>query len=264
MGFRIGTHSEQDIRERFASVQQQSQDALDGNAQTPEYLALARVVEHCQMPRRYPLDLLEGFAMDARANEYNSIDDTLLYCYHVAGVVGVMMAIVMGVAPDDEATLDRACDLGLAFQLTNICRDVWEDALEGRCYLPADRLQQVGLTVENPCADRDALFSVVSDSLALADSYYSSARYGIAALPFRSAWAVASARRIYRRIGIELKANGSQGLDRRTVVGKAKKLAAFIAGLWDTLWLKSFAGLLSSPDRGNLWSRRQLQPRNDS
>jgi lycopene beta-cyclase len=264
MGFRMGTHSEQDIRERFASVQQQSRDALDGNAQTPEYLALARVVDHCQMPQRYPLDLLEGFAMDARANEYNSIEDTLLYCYHVAGVVGVMMAIVMGVAPDDEPTLDRACDLGLAFQLTNICRDVWEDAQEGRCYLPADWLVKAGLPLENPCADRNALFGVVSDSLTLADSYYASARYGIAALPFRSAWAVASARRIYRRIGIELIAKGSAGLDKRTVVSKVQKLAAFAAGLLDTLWLKSFAKLGSPSDRGNLWSRRQLQPRDDS
>ncbi len=58
------------------------------------------------------------------------------------------MAIFMGVAPDDEPTLDRACDLGLAFQLTNICRDVWEDAQEGRCYLPADWLVKAVLPVE--------------------------------------------------------------------------------------------------------------------
>ena len=64
------------------------------------------------------------------------------YCYHVAGVVGCMMAVVMGVSPDDDATLDRACDLGLAFQLANIMRDVEEDDRAGRCYLPLEWLAE--------------------------------------------------------------------------------------------------------------------------
>jgi lycopene beta-cyclase len=258
MGFRSGTHSEQDIQQRFANVEKLSRAALAGDAQSPEYQALARVVDTCQLPHRYPLDLLEGFAMDARASEYFSIEDTLLYCYHVAGVVGVMMAIVMGVNPDDEDTLDRACDLGLAFQLTNICRDIWEDAQGGRCYLPADWLGQAGVAVDDPCADREALFSVVSNTLALADRFYASARSGIVALPFRSAWAVATARRVYRRIGTELLGNGPLGIDTRTIVSKSSKLAAFTFGLFDTLWLKSFGRLRRPADRGNLWSRRQL------
>ena len=74
---------------------------------------------------------------------YRTIDDTMRYCYHVAGVVGLMMASIMGAR--DEAVLDRACDLGLAFQLTNIARDIIDDAKIGRCYVPAEWLLDAGI-----------------------------------------------------------------------------------------------------------------------
>ena len=95
------------------------------------------------MPHRYPLEHLDGFVMDVEGREYHTLTDTVEYCYHVAGVVGVMMAYIMGVR--DEPTLDRATDLGLAFQLTNICRDVVEDAEVGRVYLPLDWLTEAGV-----------------------------------------------------------------------------------------------------------------------
>ena len=79
------------------------------------------------MPSRLPRDLVAGFALDAEEWRPRTEDDLYRYCYHVAGAVGCMMAIVMGVAPDDAATLDRACDLGVAFQLANIARDIGED-----------------------------------------------------------------------------------------------------------------------------------------
>ena len=81
--------------------------------------------------------------MDVQGYRYQTLDDTLLYCYRVAGVVGLMMARVMGA--EAEPTLDRACDLGLAFQLTNIARDIVEDAQIGRVYLPAEWLAEVGI-----------------------------------------------------------------------------------------------------------------------
>ena len=84
--------------------------------------------------------------MDVRGYRYQTLDDTLLYCYRVAGVVGLMMARVMGA--EAEPTLDRACDLGLAFQLTNIARDIVEDAQIGRVYLPAEWLAEVGIPEE--------------------------------------------------------------------------------------------------------------------
>ena len=89
-----------------------------------------------QLPRRSPEDLLDGMAMDVGAVRYRTFDELLLYCYRVAGTVGLMMAQIMGVRI--PSALRRAADLGMAMQLTNICRDVAEDAARDRSYLPAD------------------------------------------------------------------------------------------------------------------------------
>ena len=132
--------------ERLARLEADTRAALAGNP-PPDmpFRALARVVAATAMPDRYPLDLIEGFRIDVEGRPFATFDDTLRYCYHVAGCVGVMMAIVMGVSPDDRATLDRASDLGIAFQLNNIARDVVEDAMNRRRYIPDDWLASVGL-----------------------------------------------------------------------------------------------------------------------
>ena len=107
----------------------------------PAFVGLQQVVAKYQIPARYPLELIDGFAMDVRrSTNITTLEDTLLYCYHVAGVVGVMMAFVMGVRQPE--VLGRAADLGIAFQLTNISRDVMDDAANDRVYLPADWLRR--------------------------------------------------------------------------------------------------------------------------
>ncbi|MEM8663373.1 MAG: phytoene/squalene synthase family protein, partial [Pseudomonadota bacterium] len=93
-------------------------------------------------------DLLDGFAMDVAQARYDSLDALCAYCYGVAGAVGVMMALVIGVRPQESDTLDRACDLGLAFQMTNISRDVIADAKTGRIYLPTDWLTEAGVPAD--------------------------------------------------------------------------------------------------------------------
>jgi len=104
----------------------------------PAFAAFQQVIQRHRIPKAHPLEHLAGFRMDVQGYRYQTLDDTLLYCYRVAGVVGLMMARVMGA--EAEPTLDRACDLGLAFQLTNIARDIVEDAQIGRVYLPAEWL----------------------------------------------------------------------------------------------------------------------------
>jgi len=104
---------------------------------------LRYVLRRNEIPGRYPLELLDGFAMDATRHQYRSLGDTLQYCYYVAGVVGIMMASVMGAR--GATVLQRATDLGIAFQLTNIARDVREDAEIGRVYLPGDWLKEAGI-----------------------------------------------------------------------------------------------------------------------
>ncbi|MBO1073468.1 phytoene/squalene synthase family protein [Roseomonas marmotae] len=220
-------------QERLELLFDQTRRALSGApVQNPVFTGFARVAARHRIPQRYPLELLQGFAMDVEGARYRSLDDTLRYSYHVAGVVGIMMALVMGVPPEDGKTLDRACDLGLGFQLTNIARDVLDDAAIGRVYLPEDWLAEAGIPpgqVAAP-AHRAALAGVVARLLDAAEPYYASAGIGLAALPRRAAWAVATARGVYREIGIRLRAQGAAGWDRRVVVPGHRKLWHIGAG----------------------------------
>lgn len=148
------------------------------------------------------------------------------YCYHVAGVVGCMMAVVMGVSPDDNATLDRACDLGLAFQLANIARDVGEDASVGRCYLPVAWLAEKDIPAGAMMAPehRPQLARLGQRLGDLAAAYEDSARYGTPALNFRSAWAVLAAAGIYGGIGREVARRGAAAWDQRVTTSAIQKL----------------------------------------
>lgn len=196
----------------------------------PVFEAFRRVAQDCAIPERYPLELLAGFEMDVSGYRYESLPDTLLYCYRVAGVVGVMMAYVMGVR--DPAALQRAADLGIAFQLTNIARDVLDDARLGRCYLPAAWLAEAGIAPLSHAepAQRQRLAAVVDRLLGEADRYYASALQGLQSLPFRSAWAVATALGVYREIGELVRARGARAWDERAVVSGSRKLRHALAG----------------------------------
>ena len=181
------------------------------------------------------MELIAGFAMDVEGRTYRSFDDTLDYCYHVAGVVGVMMAMIMGVR--EASVLDRASDLGLAFQLTNIARDVIDDAHTGRCYLPSEWLHEVGIDTIDP-NDQDqwpALHGLALRLLDQAEPYYVSAYAGIPALPFRSAWAVAAARRVYRDIGRVLRQGGSTAWNGRVSTSQSRKVWLLFRALGDVI-----------------------------
>lgn len=199
----------------------------------PPFDALALVVRETGLPPRYPHDLLDGFAIDVEGKAFATEADLLRYCYHVAGCVGIMMALVMGVAPSDHATLARACDLGLSFQLNNIARDIGEDAAIGRCYLPASWLAAENLSPAdyfNP-ANRPALHRVATRLVNLAEIYEASALYGVPALSWRQAWAILAAARIYGDIGRIVRATGTVALDQRTRTSPRQKLAAVTVSL---------------------------------
>src|SRR5690606_2077197 len=151
------------------------------------------------------------------------------YCYHVAGTVGAMMARIMGVT--DPATMLRGIHLGIGFQLSNIARDVLDDASLGRVYLPESWLEaeQVEPT---PAGIRDGQARVVRVTHRLLDEaepYYASARQGIKRLPFRSAWAVATAARVYGEIGNVVRAQGAAAWASRARVSSWRKLALLAA-----------------------------------
>lgn len=213
---------------RLADIRARTQRALAGHAglDDPAFAGGALVATECSIPRRYLDDLIQGFALDAQGWRPQTEDDLLRYCYHVAGAVGCMMAIVMGVAPDDEATLNRACDLGLAFQLANIARDVAEDAAGDRCYLPAEWLTQAGIDPADLMAPahRGALAELSGRVASMAARYEQSARHGTPKLRFRSAWAVLSAAGIYGGIARQVAANPAAALEQRVFTSKAEKL----------------------------------------
>lgn len=195
--------------------------------------AFAQLVDRCALPRHYPQELLAGMAMDLTPDLYADEAQLALYCYRVAGVVGLMMCHVMGVA--DDAALPQAAWLGMGMQLTNICRDVGEDWQRGRLYLP---YRALGFADE--AAVRDALTrpidaalaarlpQEVRRALALADAHYGRGLGGIAALDWRCGLAVRSAARIYRGIGAALARQGHQPLAGRAWLsgrGKAAQVA---------------------------------------
>lgn len=230
LGFGVAAPAH-DPQAELARLYEQTRRAYAGDAMTdPAFAAFQEVALRHAIAPRYAFDHLAGFAMDVDGARYETLEDTLRYCYHVAGVVGLMMASIMGAK--EAQVLDRACDLGLAFQLTNIARDIVDDAGVARCYLPAQWLVEAGIPLDEIALPqhRAALARVAARLVDHAEPYYDSSLDGIRALPLRSAWAIATARNVYRQIGIEVKARGPRAWDERVGTSKATKLKLLAKG----------------------------------
>lgn len=223
-----------DAHARVAALRTLTDAALAGRViGEPAFDGLGLVAAETRLPPAWPHALVDGFVLDAEGWRPRTEADLLRYCWHVAGVVGCMMAVVMGVSPDDEATLDRATELGMAFQLANIARDLAEDAAAGRCYLPGEWLAEEGVapaTLLDP-ANRPALARLAGRLTSRAAVFEASARTGAAALSFRSAWAVLAAAAIYGAIGREVARRGERAWDTRVSTSTGQKLR-FIATAW--------------------------------
>ena len=247
-----------EVEARLVALYARTRSAFAGEpTDDPAFAAFREVARRRALPERYPIELIDGFAMDVSGRRYETIEDTLDYCWHVAGVVGVMMAIVMGVKPDDLQTLRRAQDLGLAFQLTNIARDIVEDALNDRIYLPADWLAQAGVPLDAIAAPehRPAVAGLAKRLVDAAEPYYVSARWGLRGLPFRSAWAVAAARGVYREIGVKVVARGATAWDQRVSTSTAEKVELALGGGLMALRGATLDRWRTAPARPALWSK---------
>lgn len=245
--------------ERLAELREKTLRAVRGDWDELVFGAVHRVVNECEIPELYLLDHLEGFAMDVEGRRYRTIEDTLSYCYHVAGAVGVMMAMVMGAR--DSATFDRASDLGIAFQLTNITRDVMDDAAVGRVYLPEEWMIEAGMPTEaiTDPAYREHVYAISQRLLGVADRFYVSARHGIASLPFRAAWAISVARFVYRDIGRLVRTRGPRAWDRRARVNTTRKLYGVARSLATIARSHAHGRLVEIPSRNGLWTRPHSQ-----
>jgi 15-cis-phytoene synthase len=188
--------------------------------------ALCQVVHRHGIPRELLDGLLEGFLWDAQGRRYETLSDVEDYGARVAGTVGAMMALVMGTR--DAAALGRACELGVAMQLTNIARDVGEDARNGRLYLPRQWLREAGVDIDAWLAApvfTPAIGQVTQRLLDRAEELYHRAEQGVAALPRDCRPAIHAARLVYAEIGHQLQREGLDSINRRTVVQRRRKLA---------------------------------------
>lgn len=187
--------------------------------------AFERIVQGHAIPKTIPLSLLDGFAMDMVDRRYRTIAEVKQYAARVASTVGLMMSLVM--RSGDAWTLARAADLGLAMQLTNIARDVGEDARNGRLYLPLDWLREAG--IEGDAFLRDprftpALGGVVKRLLAEADRHYQLGHAGIARLPAACRHAIRTAALTYQDIGRCIAHNGYDSVTQRARTTLSRKL----------------------------------------
>jgi phytoene synthase len=194
--------------------------------------ALAHTVARHGIPQTLLDALFEGLDWDLQSRRYETLDDLLDYAARVAGTVGAMMALLMGVRTREG--LARACDLGVAMQLSNIARDVGEDARNGRLYLPLAWLRGAGIEPEAWLArpqHGDALAGVVRRLLRVADGLYRRVDDGVARLPPACRPGINAARWLYAEIGREVERRGCNAVDGRAVVPPARKLAVLLGAL---------------------------------
>ena len=191
----------------------------------PEDRAVAAIVEEFEMPRALPEALLEGLAWDAAEHRYDTLSGVRDYSARVAAAVGAMMCVLMRVRDPDA--LARACDLGVAMQLTNIARDVGEDARMGRIYLPLDWLAEAGIDPANfirePLPTNDVR-KMVKRLLHEADRLYRRSEAGIDVLPLGARTGIWAARLIYAGIGKKLKRQGYDSISMRAHTSTGQKL----------------------------------------
>lgn len=191
----------------------------------PEDRAFAAIVEDFEMPRALPDALLEGLAWDAAEHRYATLSGVRDYSARVASAVGAMMCVLMRVRDPDA--LARACDLGVAMQLTNIARDVGEDARMGRIYLPLDWLTDAGIEplnfVREPLPTEDVR-GMVKRLLIEADRLYRRSEAGINVLPLRARTGIWAARLIYAGIGKQLRHQAFDSISMRARTSSRQKL----------------------------------------
>lgn len=250
--------SDEQRRTRLEALRRETLEAMqEGTPDDPAFAAFHRVALKHHLPAAWATEMLDGFAMDVDGRRYDTVEEMLSYCWGVAGVVGAMMAVIMGKSPSLEV-LKRAQDLGLAFQITNICRDVREDALNGRVYLPAQVLDAAGVraTPQEVLAavGDERLYGQVQGLLLLAEDYYRSSRIGLRALPFRGAMAVGVAREIYRHIGRRIARGGPDALKTRARTPKRALPWLVLRGV-GVAACSRLERMTPAPPRKALWSR---------
>lgn len=221
---------DQELEARIDALRAEIEAVYEGRDLADPITAGFQMLVHTRaIPRLYTDELLAGLATDALGVPYDSERDLLHYCGRVAGTVGMMMCHVTGVR-DDRALL-HAAHLGVAMQLTNVCRDVLEDWERGRLYLPAELLARCGapwlegaIDGPFPAAAVPGVARAIRSLLDVAELYYASADAGIGHLSPRCGLAVRTARLLYSEIGAVIRKRGCDPRAGRAVVPTRIKL----------------------------------------
>ena len=212
-------------------------DHLLRSEQSSELDTFKSVVYKHSIPMHAIKALMEGCEGDLHPVRIDSLKDLSHYCYQVAGSVGEMMSPLLNVT-SPEAT-QFAIDLGLGMQITNICRDVLEDAERGRVYLPATWLHEYELTSESILQKNVGVVDIapiIDKMLSTAEVCYRRAYIGCRYIPFRSRLGILIARRVYRAIGLKLQSkHQSNPLHGRTMLSKWEKMWQVGLGFIDAL-----------------------------
>jgi phytoene synthase len=181
------------------------------------------------IPFIYFEEFFEGLQADIENKGYDTFSELEVYCYRVAGVVGLIFCSLTGIK--NEEALECASALGLGMQLTNISRDVLEDAQNNRIYLPR-QLMLCPCTAQEMADSPSRSLQTVKYLLARAEEKYEKGNQGLCFLPFRAAIAVGCASFLYRAIGKKISQNMPHSLNERVVVGLAVKLRCLLQGLF--------------------------------
>jgi phytoene synthase len=208
------------VKEKLILIQSELEA---GKSDHPVIMDAIHLFKECEIPINIPCELMNGVMSDLSVVSVKTEAEFLAYCYRVAGTVGIMMCKVLKVS--NHNALFHAIDLGVAMQITNICRDVYEDALMDRIYLPESmtgylKPQNV---INQHHTDQDVIVKSVSILLKKADTYYASAYLGLAHLPFRSRISILVAAKLYQEIGNQIESNPIKALSIKVYVPKRLK-----------------------------------------
>ena len=199
-----------------------------GESEHPAFSAFIKSAKIFNIPSKYAYDLIKGVQMDTHKSRYRNFSDLYLFCYRVASVVGLMMTHILGFK--DEKTLDYAEKMGVAMQLTNILRDVREDAQMGRIYLPQDELEDFGVKEEDIINNNftPQFKDLIKFQVERAKKYYSDSVPGIKDLDKDSRFAIYAAGKIYGGILTKLEEVDYNPFLGRVYVPKLEKLMALV------------------------------------
>ena len=191
-------------------------------------------IKHLNLNEKVIEQIKTGIGSDRKFTRHNNIHELIQYSYRVAGCVGLVMCELLNVK--DNKHKYHAIDLGIAMQLTNICRDISEDLANGRNYIPKAMMPEDNISIKD-----EAVFACISELLILSEKYYESALHGIKHIPMRSRFSILLALRLYQAIGKKIKRSKNKYSVKKINTTKFEKFIILIACFFEFLFMHLFS-----------------------